>query len=467
MGSPSMASGRAGWGACLAAVLLCLPVQGSGTGEGASGGVDDEGFAKSGPNPMDKVRSSIERNGAGLSQPEKQRIMERASQEWRQLQWGSDARPVDEGAQSRGLVTRSLDYESVLSEHHKYARATGKRFAAPTLAFVTPWNDYGYQAADLFRDKFDVLIPAWFELSLRVKPAAGGGQRRRVSVSLRGSHLVNSDWLARMADAGKAVIPRVFVDADKSGWDRFVSSQKTQAAIAKKLTSTCEYYGLSGVLLDAADAWPHAGTGAARKRLNAFIVRLGKGLLQQNPGGDGAPPRLFLAVPPALKGTDRRYFGERDMEQTRNGVSIFVVMTMDYSTGGRPQPGPAAPTEWVARSARAVLGKVGLADPALCAQVAIVIDFQGKHYRNGQAAELSGQRYVELLEKHKPDIRWDPKAREHVAVFKDSDDGAGLDILNYPSLASIADRVGVAETMGVALAVWDVGQGLHYFFDLI
>ncbi len=74
----------------------------------------------------------------------------------------------------------------------------------------------------------------------------------------------------------------------------------------------------------------------------------------------------------------------------------------------------------------------------------------------------SGNEFLELLGQLPSDteLTWLPKVKEHkLEVGKMS--------VFYPSLKSLRERLDIAEEMGAGVAIWEMGQGLDYFYDLL
>lgn len=86
--------------------------------------------------------------------------------------------------------------------------------APPTLAYVTPWNPRGFEAALKFHKKITHVSPVWYQIVAR-KPddkSAGG-----VGPVLRGGDGVDEQWLAEMRKRapGTKIMPRVSLELDR------------------------------------------------------------------------------------------------------------------------------------------------------------------------------------------------------------------------------------------------------------
>jgi chitinase domain-containing protein 1 len=81
--------------------------------------------------------------------------------------------------------------------------------------------------------------------------------------------------------------------------------------------------------------------------------------------------------------------------------------------------------------------------------------------------------YIDLLKQPSADVKWNKPAAEHYVETKYVFVYFTYFIFNfrtqrafYPSLVSIEMRLKLAQELNIGVAIWEMGQGLDYFFNL-
>ena len=81
-----------------------------------------------------------------------------------------------------------------------------------------------------------------------------------------------------------------------------------------------------------------------------------------------------------------------------------------------------------------------------------------------QPEHITGSKLINLLSNNfDAQFSFDEKSAEHIIVIRSA---KGQEIIFYPSLYSIQKRINLANKLGTGLSIWEIGQGLDYFYDL-
>ena len=170
---------------------------------------------------------------------------------------------------------------------------------------------------------------------------------------------------------------------------------------------------------------------------------------------------LHLVVPPHPE-----LFSPSQFAQLAKPLGGFVLSTANYSAV-KGEPGPSAPLSWI-RDAVSLLG-AEVDEPQALSKIMAALPLHGWDFAlpDGQGSAVGAQRYLALLAQH-PGARleWHADAAEHVFAYSSAQDGR-KHALYYPSLRGVSERLGLLRRLGVGLALWEIGSGLDYFWDLL
>ncbi|XP_022687170.1 chitinase domain-containing protein 1-like isoform X2 [Varroa jacobsoni] len=360
------------------------------------------------------------------------------------------AKPGEESVFDRGLVTEKVTWKSIVKYRNAYSTslAQHRNFSGDVLAYVTPWNNHGYDVAKTFGSKFTQISPVWLQLRYDSSSA----------FVISGRHDIDSGWIRDVRDTGAKMLPRVLFE----GWtpqqirDLSMSSGKL-VTLGKVLTKFARENNFDGYVFEL---WSHYSYGG---RLTDVLIAIIRGLYSSLQNDSLS---LVLVIPPPLYDDIPGMFSRDHFDNLKDHVTSFSLMTYDYSNPQRP--GPNAPLSWMRQCVEHLVPGSISEDQNVAkyrGKILLGLNFYGYDYTaQGASSAILGNHFAEMLQKFKPKISWSDQFAEHYVQIRGSE---GHHMVFFPTLKSISSRIDLATKLGTGLSIWEIGQGMDYFYDLL
>jgi len=358
--------------------------------------------------------------------------------------------PIESSVYERGLVTIDPVYTSDIIEHHAgYSKNTeSKNYDGNILGYITPWNGHGYDVAKTFGDKFSMISPVW----LQIIPSTATDSDSK-TYSIGGTHDIDKKWVNDVKKKNTLVVPRVLFDKwTGDDYLRLFRDPNRVEEITRLIKNVISQYSFDGIVLEL---WSQLG-GQAKPQITSVIETIGKKIRKTK--------KLFILVipPPIYADNVSGMFSKSDFDNLVDSVDYFSLMTYDYSSPAKP--GPNAHYGWMKQCVEN-LDK----DSFHRDKILLGLNFYGYSYTTEGGGPILGRDFVKLLQEFsgekKLKLKWDDISKEHFIELKS---GSKRQTVFYPSLNSIQARLLLAKEMRLGgVAIWEIGQGLDYFYDLL
>ncbi|CAI4228611.1 unnamed protein product [Auanema sp. JU1783] len=349
-------------------------------------------------------------------------------------------------AESRDVLrfpSRIITKENIIADHESVPEDETSYFNGASLAYVTPWNNKGYDLAKITADKLSHISPVWLQL----KPTSD-----EESCHITGDHDIDHGWMEdlKTKNPDVKIVPRVlFEEWSINSLVEMMNDEKWSHSCMNVLRNLITRHRFDGVVLEVWSAAMLKSQGKIAPLMIEFLSSWGDSFNEKD-----LETVVVVGAPLFTEYRETGMFTASHLYQLGPRVDYIQMMTYDFPSSN---PSGVAPYEWIEKSIQTVLDGSQL----LAKKLMIGINYYGYEYpKGGGQHSVKYDKYLELLKSPDTTLDFDIDSLEHMLKTPNS-------VVYYPSIASIELRMKLAEEYGVGIAIWDYGQGFNYFTKLL
>ena len=305
-----------------------------------------------------------------------------------------------------------------------------------TLGYVTPWNNRGYDFAKKYALKFTMICPVWYQIRTDVNTGLP---------VITGTHDVDNAWIhdIRKKNPDILIVPRFAFEMNSL-------TQVESETIVRLIIDELLARKHDGLVIEIPVIAPTISfLSSLGARLNVLKKKL-----------------IIVLSPAAVLDRNGASVAIKQLLQLVKVVYRISVNMYDYpvATGTTLLKSSNAPIYWGER-----LHKVFIDHDAedVIPKLLYGIPFYGyKRVRSPKVDSVAviGHEYLSILkESDNDELKWDSSAKE--SYYENYDQVMRV---YYPNLAFLSSRIDfVSENEMAGVAIWELGQGLEYFFKVL
>ncbi|CAG9857856.1 unnamed protein product [Phyllotreta striolata] len=352
--------------------------------------------------------------------------------------------PQDYDVFSKNLVSEKVTAQDIINNQQAfYKEVDDYSFQGMVLGYVTPWNNHGYDVAKIFGNKFTHISPAWLQI-------------RRTGVEkyeITGTHDVDKDWMVAVKNAGRErnlkILPRVLFEGwSNQDYTHLLSSNDEMKAFIRTFVRAAKKHKFNGYVLEV---WSTIVRLLKYDVLINFMKELCDSLNIEG-------LETVLVIPPK-RGTDTSgLFTDQHFDALYEHVTAFSLMTYDFSSPR--SPGPNSPLPWIENCIASLTS-----DDTKRWKILAGLNFYGNDYHTNGGSPIVAHEYLDRLRAFDGKLEYNREMAEHFFEYKDRN--GKKHIVFYPTLHSINQRLELFKSYNTGVSIWELGQGLDYFYDLL